>query len=131
MIAPVELEPDLLLRGESYTPAFQPQDADGAPLDLSAVATVTAQLRLKHRAAGTVELRTYGAGAPGGEAELVTIGGTAYVRFLFTKVQTAALTLGLWDLEFTYQDAAAAPAFREVQGHGTLTVQDPATGTLP
>ena len=131
MIAPAQLEPDLLLRGESYTPAFQPQDSAGAPLDLATVAFVTAQLRLKHRTAGTIVTRGYGAGATAGEAELVTDADGTWVRFLFTKAETAALALGLWDLEFTYQDAAAAPAFREVQGQGTLTIQDPVTGTLP
>lgn len=125
MIGPTELEPEEVVRGESWTPPYVFQDADGVALDPSSP-TVTVQLRLKHRAAGTELTRT----STGGAGTEVQLTGTT-VRFIFDKAAVAGLALGLWDLEATYQDTAADPDYRKVSGRGIVTVSDPRTGTLP
>lgn len=123
MIGPTQLQPEEVVRGESWTPAYVFQDADGAALDPNA-GTVTVQLRLKHRAAGTLVTRTKGVGTE------VQLAGTT-VRFVFDKAGVAALALGEWDLEATYQDTAADPDYRKVSGQGLVRVSDPRTGALP
>ena len=114
-----------VFRGENFWPIVTVRDSSGSVVDLTS-STVSLVMRLK-RGSDTVITRTKGVS---GETSYPASGTDGRVQFLFSPAQTAAMTVGLYQIQLVYQDTASDPDTKQIIGEGSLSLVEAATAPI-